>query len=209
MACSASATETQYATITSTSLVTTFSASVETLSSSLSTVLSSSCISSVSGICAATTIITEVDTIPGAISTVQLPVVVANVVIEAIPTLTLFASCSSIQSTEAGPTSPIVTDSSSASFITASTTTPPPTALTTQVFTALDNGSIPFADASLMSQPSSSAAYVYTSTPAADSEPTPQRSNTSGSSSNLAPILGGVLGGFFFLIVVVVLIWII
>ncbi|KAI0053952.1 hypothetical protein FA95DRAFT_1600465 [Auriscalpium vulgare] len=215
MACNPSPTETLYETLTSTTTVIFFTESVETLAPTPSTVISVSCLSSVSDVCAASTTTTEVTSIPGAVTVVQVPVTQVNVIAQAIPTATLFASCTSASSlppstvaSSTSPSSPTPSppDSLSASGFIPTTTTPPPTVVTQQTATTLDNGLVSSVGVTFTSQPSASLVYLTSSPPASHPSVVSQQTGPSG---NLAPILGGVVGGFVFLIALVLLIWII
>ncbi|KAA1469232.1 hypothetical protein DENSPDRAFT_834806 [Dentipellis sp. KUC8613] len=232
MACTPSATETQFATIISTSLSTTFTDSVQTLPGVETTVVTTSCLSTVSDACVASTEVDVVSTLPGEVTTIQVPFIITAIVTDSEPTLTLFASCSTTSSVSSSPSpsntpSPSVSPTSSApgssssqvsgaaspavasdtsytGFSSTSPSTPSPTVMTEQTSTTLANGSVVVEVTEITSTPPPTAVG---SPSAAQPSQSTQQDNAGGSSSNLPPILGGVIGGFFGLIGLVALIW--
>ncbi|KAF8503681.1 hypothetical protein F5888DRAFT_1021159 [Russula emetica] len=148
-----------------------------------------------------TTIITTSTVAPqtqpdGSVSTVTLPLIITSLITLVHPTSTLYASCSS--SSPITTTTPSLSPQPSPTATTITiTTTPLPFAVTALQTSTLDNG-VPtvFTITSTSTPPVS----TITSTPALPSQ-------TSKSSSNIAPIVGGAAGGFVFLIGIVALTW--
>ncbi|KAI0312387.1 hypothetical protein OF83DRAFT_1146454 [Amylostereum chailletii] len=234
MSCDPTPTATQFATVTSTNTITTFSDSIQTLPPTGSAILATSCLSSASNLCLASSIVTDITTIPGDIQTVQVPMIITQEVVNVVPTLTLFAPCTGIDTdTTPAPTS-TATDSTT---LTPSTSpSPSPSSSLPSPTSDPDLSSAPDVAASVTLTPASgviiqpistaivsgSTVIVYTTIATSQTSSTAPSGSGSGSSSkdvpqpqgqpatntsNLVPILGGTLGGFFFLLGVVGLIW--
>ncbi|TFY74163.1 hypothetical protein EWM64_g9850 [Hericium alpestre] len=163
---------------------------------------------------------TVTSTLPGDVTTIQVPFIITHIVTDTEPTLTLFASCGSSSQGPSTPppqqppsqspnsasaansgtslpavTQPPVSPSDSSNVLT--TSTPPPIVVTEQTSSTLDNGSVVVLFSTITSSPPPTAVYVP-KTPAPQPAPSPNQDGASqGSSSNLAPILAGVIPGFF------------
>jgi hypothetical protein len=138
-----------------------------------------------------------IDTFTGSVSTVTLPLIVTSLFTLVTPSSTLYASCLS-SSTPTSTTTQSTSPQPSPTVTTITiTTTPLPVAVTTLQTSTLDNGETTVFTITSTSTPPVS---TITSTPALPSQ-------TSKSSSNIAPIIGGAAGGFIFLIGVVALTW--
>ncbi|KAJ6531571.1 hypothetical protein DFH09DRAFT_1370400 [Mycena vulgaris] len=127
---------------------------------------------------------TLTSTIPGVVTTIQVPVV-ETVGVASSQTITLFGSvCTVIPTTSANA-------SVSLSF-SASISTPDPIVITAHSSTTLANGQI----------------SVVLETITSTQPPSVVLNNTDGSSpSNVGPIVGGVVGGFFILIGIALIVW--
>ena len=139
-----------------------------------------------------------IDTSIGSVSSVTLPLIITSLITLVNPTSTLFASCpsSSAPITTTTTQSPSAQPSPTVTTITI-TTTPIPFPVTTIQTSTLANGVITVFTTTSTSTPPVS---TIISTPALPSQ-------TSKSSSNIAPIAGGAAGGFIFLIGIVALTW--
>ncbi|THH20888.1 hypothetical protein EW146_g571 [Bondarzewia mesenterica] len=229
MACASSATETQYETVLSTNIVTTTSLSVQTIPGSVTVVDTQTCLSTVSGSCAATTDVSLPTTLPDTFSTIPVPIIVTTIITESRPTMTLFASCSASQSAssssfstasaESSVSSASQSDTASTSAVTATATASPSSSsapatsssasassTVTSFFIDHDAFAGSLVYSTITSSSPASAADIASSESAQPSMHT-QQQDKSGSSNNLAPIVGGVLGGFFGLIALVALLW--
>ena len=138
-----------------------------------------------------------IDTSTGSVSTVTLPLIITSLITLVNPTSTLYASCVN----SPNPTSTIFQSSIPQPSPTVTTvtitTTPLPFPVTALQTSTLNNGATTVYTITSTSTPPVS---TITSTPALPSQ-------SSKSSSNIAPIIGGAAGGFIFLITVVALTW--
>lgn len=134
----------------------------------------------------------------------QVPIVVTVPVTEAQPTQTLFAPC-----TGGGGSSSALQTSAQSSIDTLLTTsvlvqsTPPPSTLVEAYSTTLADGSVVQTLVTVITTPSPTSVYVPTSI----ANPSLQSDSSQESGTNVAPIVGGVLGGFLGLIAVVGSLW--
>jgi hypothetical protein len=134
----------------------------------------------------------------------QVPIVVTVPVTEAQPTQTLFAPCTSGE----GSSSALQTSAQSSTDTPLTTSvlvqsTPPPSTLVEVSSTTLADGSVVQTVVTVITTPSPTSVYVPTSI----ANPTLQSDSSQGSGTDVAPIVGGVLGGFLGLIAVVGSLW--
>ncbi|KAG2150739.1 uncharacterized protein EDB93DRAFT_1141923 [Suillus bovinus] len=216
MSCTPSATATEYTTITTFTTSTSFSQSVVSNQAAVTTVVQPTCIATgtLSGSnstgCVSSTTLTQVNTIGGGIVTTQVPVIVTVPVTQTQPTNTLFASCSdgsTPSQTTSHATTSQTSSSSTPSPVTTSVlveTTPAPTIITQSSSTTLTNGDVVATLITTTSTLPASSVYV----PSVIANPTvTSTENASGSGTDVAPIVGGVLGGFVGLIAIVGALW--
>ncbi|KAG0701758.1 hypothetical protein DFH29DRAFT_543634 [Suillus ampliporus] len=215
MSCTPSATATEYATITTYTTSTSFSQSVASDQATVTTVVQQTCIATgtLSGSnntgCVSSAAVTQVNTIGGGGSTTQVPVVVTVSVTETQPTKTLYATCSDGSTQSQSQTTPSTTSettsSSTPSPVTTSVlvvSTPSPTIITQEFSTTLSNGVVVPTVITTTSTPPPSSVY----SPSVISSPT-VTGTQSGSGTDVAPIVGGVVGGFVGLIAIVSALW--
>ncbi|KAG2146224.1 hypothetical protein DEU56DRAFT_909904 [Suillus clintonianus] len=212
MSCTPSATATEYTTITTFTTSTSLSQSVVNNQATVTTIVQQTCIATgtVSGSGCSSAAVTQVNTIGGGSITTQVPVIVTVPVTVTQPTNTLFATCSN-GSTQSQPTSLSSTSQTTSSSPTPSSettsvlvvTTPSPSIITQSSSTTLSNGDVVATVITTTSTLPPSSVYV----PSVISNPTATSSNQSSSGTNVAPIIGGVVGGFVGLIVIVSALW--
>lgn len=147
---------------------------------------------------------------PGGVVTTQVPVIVTVPVTQTQPTNTLFASCSdgsTPSQTTSHSTASQTSSSSTPSPVTTSVlveTTPAPSIITQSSSTTLSNGDVVATVFTTTSTLPASSVYV----PSVIVNPTvTSTASASGSGTNVAPIVGGVLGGFVGLIAIVGALW--
>ncbi|KAF8844553.1 hypothetical protein BDN67DRAFT_962930 [Paxillus ammoniavirescens] len=206
MSCTPTPTATQYATITTFTTSTSYSQSA---APQLTTVVQQSCVASgtISGSsmgCISSAQVTEVNTVGGGGQGAQVPIVVTVPIIETEPTATLFATDCNNGGTQPTPTSPA--QSSSAATLTTSVlveSTPPPSTMIETSATTLGDGSVMQTVVTIVSTLPVTSIYAPSTVP----NPTLQSNASQGSGTNVAPIVGGVLGGFFGLIAIVGSLW--
>jgi len=207
MSCTPTPTATQYATITTFTTSTSFSQSV---APQLTTVVQQSCVASgtISGSsvgCISSAQVTEVNTVGGGGQGAQVPIVVTVPITETEPTATLFATdCNDGGTQPTTSTSPA--QSSSAATLTTSVlveSTPPPSTVIETSATTLGDGSVVQTVVTIVSTLPATSIYA----PSAVPNPSLQSNASQGSGTNVAPIVGGVLGGFFGLIAIVGSLW--
>lgn len=134
----------------------------------------------------------------------QVPIVVTVPVTEAQPTQTLFAPC-----TEGGGSSSPLQTSAQSSANTPLTTsvlvqsTFPPSTVVEASSATLSDGSVVQTVVTVVTTLPPTSVYAPTSI----ASPTLQSDSSQGSGTNVAPIVGGVLGGFFGLIAIVGSLW--
>lgn len=217
MSCTPSATATEYTTITTSTTSTSFSQSVVNNQDTVTTIIQQTCIATgtLSGSnstgCLTSAAVTQVTTIGGGAVTTQVPIIVTVPVTQTEPKNTLFASCSdgTTPSQTSTSTSTSSQSSSSSTFTPVTTsvlvvTTPSPSVITQSSSTTLSNGDVIATVVTTTSTLPVSSIYV----PSVISSPTPSSTQSgSGSGTDVAPIVGGVLGGFFGLIVLVSALW--
>ncbi|KIK37932.1 hypothetical protein CY34DRAFT_25830 [Suillus luteus UH-Slu-Lm8-n1] len=215
MSCTPSATATEYTTITTFTTSTSLSQSVGN-NQAVTTTVQETCIATgtLSGSnstgCISSTAVTQVNTIEGLVTT-QVPVIVTVPVTQTQPTNTLFASCSdgSTPSQTTSPSTTTHTSSSSPSPVTTSVlveTTPAPSIITQSSSTTLSNGDVIATVITTTSTLPASSVYVPSviSSPSVTST---QSGGGGGSGTDVAPIVGGVVGGFVGLVVIVSVLW--
>ncbi|KAF8559859.1 hypothetical protein OG21DRAFT_1503081 [Imleria badia] len=176
----------------------------------MTTVVQQSCVASgtISGSsigCVSTVQVTQVNTVGGGGQAAQVPIVVTVPVTEAQPTQTLFAPCPSGETTS----SPLQTSAQSSTNTPVTTSvlveiTPPPSTVVAASSTTLANGSVVQTVVTMVTTLPPSSVYVATTSLAS---PTLQSDSSQGSGTNVAPIVGGVLGGFLGLVAVVGSLW--
>ncbi|KAH7929637.1 hypothetical protein BV22DRAFT_1191859 [Leucogyrophana mollusca] len=219
MSCSSSATATQYETITTYTTSTSYSSSVTTVQGSVTTIVTGTCLATgtVSGSdttgCISSGDVTQVSTVGGGQSTVQVPVVVTVPVTETQATKTLYGSeCANTQSSQdtgaATPSSSPSTDPSSSSPPSIATSilsqsTPPPSTFTQAASTTLSDGEVVQTVVYFTSTYAPTDVYIPSTVP----NPSLQANQNSGSGTNVAPIVGGVVGGFVGFVALVGALW--
>ncbi|KAG2065805.1 hypothetical protein BDR04DRAFT_1172443 [Suillus decipiens] len=215
MSCTPSATATEYTTITTSTTSTSFSQSVVSNQGAVTTIVQQTCIATgtLSGSnstgCLSSAAVTQVNTIGGGAVTTQVPIIVTVPVTQTEPRNTLFASCSGASTPSQTSTSTTSQSSSSSTFTPVTTsvlieTTPAPSVITQSSSTTLSNGDVIATVVTTTSTLPASSIYV----PSVISSPTPTSTQSgSGSGTDVAPIVGGVLGGFFGLIALVSALW--
>lgn len=217
MSCTPSATATEYATITTFTTSTSLSQSVVNNQDTLTTIVQQTCVATgtLSGSnstgCLSSAAVTQVNTIGGGAVTTQVPIIVTVPVTQTQPTNTLFATCSDgstpSQTTSHGSTTSQTSSSSTPSPVTTSVlvvTTPAPSIITQSSSTTLSNGDVVATVVTTTSTLPASSVYV----PSVISSPTVTSTQSgSGSGTDIAPIVGGVLGGFVGLIAIVSVLW--
>ncbi|KAG1858064.1 hypothetical protein DFJ58DRAFT_744972 [Suillus subalutaceus] len=215
MSCTPSATATEYATITTFTTSTSLSQSVLNNQDTVTTIVQQSCIATgtLSGSnstgCLSSAAVTQVNTIGGGAATTQVPIIVTVPVTQTQPTNTLFASCSdgSTPSQTTSSTTSQTSSSSSTPPVTTSVlvvTTPAPSIITQSSSTTLSNGDVVATVVTTTSTLPASSVYV----PSVISSPTATSTKSaSGSGTDVAPIVGGVIGGFVGLVVIVSALW--
>ncbi|OAX41562.1 hypothetical protein K503DRAFT_854571 [Rhizopogon vinicolor AM-OR11-026] len=213
MSCVSSPTATEYTTITTYTTSTSLSQSVGSNQASVTTIVQQTCVATgtLSGSntgCVSSTDVTLVSTIGGGGgSTAQVPVIVTVSVTETQPTNTLYATCSdgSTQPQNAPSTTSQPTSTSTALSVTTTVlveSTPPPSIISQETSTTLSNGDVVATTIITTSTLPPSSVYV----PSIIANPTATGSQ-SGSGTNVAPIVGGVIGGFVGLILIVTALW--
>lgn len=216
MSCTPSATGTEYTTITTFTTSTSLSQSVANNQGAVTTVVQQTCIATgtLSGSnstgCISSTAVTQVNTIAGGAVTTQVPIIVTVPVTQTQPTNTLFASCSdgsTPSQTTSHSTASQTSFSSTPSPVTTSVlveTTPAPSIITQSSSTTLSNGDVVATVFTTTSTLPASSVYV----PSVIVNPTvTSTASASGSGTDVAPIVGGVLGGFVGLIAIVGALW--
>ncbi|KAI0090818.1 hypothetical protein BDY19DRAFT_737431 [Irpex rosettiformis] len=214
MSCNPTPTKTQFAIVASTSTLTTVTDSVLSRPPIATTIHTRACSSMVLGPGTTTCVeldVTEVSTIPGGQTTLQMPIVIVFQITQASPTKTLFASCSGTKEYQSviSAQTPLLTSPppsmSSISLIT-TTVTPAPSVIASEYTTTLLDGSVEV-DTTFSTSTFAPIPVVITANP---TTPSPQSTSTSSAPSTpsiAGPIVGGILGGFFGLIGIVFLIW--
>jgi len=133
---------------------------------------------------------------------VQTPIVVSIPVVESLPTRTLFSSCT-VQGDIPLPSS---SETPSTTIITTSVliqSTPPPSTVVVGTTTTLSDGSVVQTSVTVVSTPSPTAIYVPTTSVVSPTQGNPSQGN----GTNVASIVGGVLGGFIGLVVIIGSLW--
>ncbi|KAG1762662.1 hypothetical protein EDD22DRAFT_969880 [Suillus occidentalis] len=213
MSCTPSATATEYTTITTFTTSTSLSQSVGN-NQAVTTTVQQTCIATgtLSGSnstgCISSTAVTQVNTIEGLVTT-QVPVILTVPVTQTHPTNTLFASCSDGSTPSQTTPSPTTSRTSSSSFSPVTTsvlveTTPAPSIITQSSSTTLSNGDVIATVITTTSTLPASSVYV----PSVISSPSVTSTQSGGGSgTDVAPIVGGVVGGFVGLVVIVSVLW--
>ncbi|KAF9227575.1 hypothetical protein BS17DRAFT_773971 [Gyrodon lividus] len=207
MSCTPTPTATQYATITTFTISTSYSQSTANNQPQVTTVVQQSCAASgtISGSsmgCISSAQVTEVNTMGGGGQAAQVPIVVTVPIIETQPTDTLFATDCSNGGSQAIPPAPSSADAALTTSVLVQSTPPPSTVVETSS-AMLEDGSIVQTVVTIISTPPVTAIYEPSTIP----NPSLQNNTSQGSGTNIAPIVGGVLGGFFGLIAIVASLW--
>ncbi|KIL00073.1 hypothetical protein PAXRUDRAFT_360206 [Paxillus rubicundulus Ve08.2h10] len=207
MSCTPTPTATQYATITTFTTSTSYSQSA---APQLTTVVQQACVASgtISGSsmgCISSAQIAEVNTVGGSGQGAQIPIVVTVPIIETTPTATLFATDCTNGETQPTPSTPLAQSFSVATLTTSVLveSTPPPSTMVETSATTLGDGSVVQTVVTVVSTLPVTSIYAPTTVP----NPSLQSNASQGSGTNVAPIVGGVLGGFFGLIAIVGSLW--
>ncbi|KIJ69199.1 hypothetical protein HYDPIDRAFT_105798 [Hydnomerulius pinastri MD-312] len=211
MSCSPTPTATQYATITTFTTSTSYSQSGANNQPQMTTVVQQSCVASgtISGSstgCISSAEVTQVNTVAGGGQAAQVPIVVTLPITETQPTKTLYADCTDGAGQSANPTpppSPSPADNASytTSFLVEST--PPPSTVVEATSTTLSDGSVVETIVTFVSTLPVTGVYEPSTVP----NPSLQSDAPQGSGTDVAPIVGGVLGGFLGLIAIVGSLW--
>ncbi|KAI0327971.1 hypothetical protein GY45DRAFT_1067277 [Cubamyces sp. BRFM 1775] len=220
MACTPTPTLTEYELVTSSSLTTTFSESLTTTPPDVTTTFSTSClVSSVDAVnkttlCLTSTTMEVVSTIDGEVNTVQVPVVLTNIITTSQPNATLYAPCPTNNTGNGGspkpppsqpPSPPPVTQPSYPTGpVYISIFTPSPTVIVSEISSTLSNGSVFVSYYTFTSTLPPTPIFIPTSMSTSNDT---SYHHSSSSGDDVGPIVGGVLGGFFGLIGLVAFVW--
>ncbi|KAF7363965.1 hypothetical protein MSAN_01054900 [Mycena sanguinolenta] len=208
-ACITSATATSTTVFTTDVVTTSFSTSVSTGPPTTTTITSDDCVlASISDLPCLSTPTVFTSTIAGNVTTVSVPITTTVVSTET-QIVTLFGSSCPIDTTVASSSSIVSSSSSSSSpsqitrgsSLSASLSTPPPVTFESSVPVTLGNGQVSVVEQTFTSQPPASTVYVPLSTSGLVAQTNDDHS------SQIGPIVGGVLGGFFGLISLVLILW--
>ncbi|KAJ7080390.1 hypothetical protein B0H15DRAFT_856980 [Mycena belliarum] len=135
---------------------------------------------------------TITSTVAGSTRTITIPVVSTIHITTTSRTLTFFASVCTV-----------FPSANTSVSLSASLSTPPPVVVTSSSATTLANGQVSVVLGTITSTQPASVVFVPTNAPGSV-----QKSNDgSSASSNVGPIVGGVLGGFFLLLGIVLIVW--
>ncbi|KAH7889493.1 hypothetical protein F5I97DRAFT_538848 [Phlebopus sp. FC_14] len=208
MSCTTTPTATEYATISTYTPSTSYSQSTANDQSLVTTVVSQSCVASGSDSgCISSAAVTQVNTLAGGNQAVQVPVVITVPIAQTTPTNTLFATdCSSTGGSQSEDQPSSATPTPTDAFLTTSflvQSTPPPSTLVEASSATLADGSVVQTVVTFVSTLPATSVYEPSMVP----NPTLQADGSGGSGTNVAPIVGGVLGGFLGIIAIVGSLW--
>ncbi|KAJ6501979.1 hypothetical protein C8R45DRAFT_1209632 [Mycena sanguinolenta] len=203
-ACISSATATSTTVLTIDVLTTTFSTSVSTIDPPTTTIITSEecLLGSISDLPCLSTPTVFTSTIPGNFTTVSVPIT-DTVASTQTQVVTLFGSSCPVSTSVASSSSTVSSSSqtSRSSSLSASISTPPPITYESSVPITLGDGRVSVIKETFTSQPPATTVYNPFSTSGLVAQTNDVHS------SQIGPIVGGVLGGFFGLIGLVLILW--